>query len=279
MQVTCGATFNGMMRYTFDIVGGGVDAVEAHCISWPNKCVRLGWGIFILILLSSYTANLAAFLTATAGRNMTMKDIDEVIDNGITICTHLVVTGQVNKARLESLAASPCRHFPMDDPEQIREMCGSPSLKRVSVSVLVVAAGLLSCLSRAMKPTSQVNRVEHARRALSVQISHADSVSSSPGHNQCAKCQSIAHPDSACLLVTLVNWCAWAGADPQMRALYPKAVFKFYSSASRTVNGYLDGECGALTITKLQLAFSQVRPNRVSSWIRALKARSTRPRS
>jgi hypothetical protein len=64
-QVFCGATFNGILRYTFDIVGGGVDAAEMTTITWPNKCVRLGWGIFILILLSSYTVRGAAHALVT----------------------------------------------------------------------------------------------------------------------------------------------------------------------------------------------------------------------
>lgn len=142
IQVTCVATFNGMMRYTFDIVGGGVDAVEAHCISWPNKCVRLGWGIFILILLSSYTANLAAFLTATAGKNTTLKNINDAIEKGVVICTHLVVTGQVNEARVENPYCKP-RLFPHEARRnQKGGEGGPPSLKRVSVPVPVVVAGL-----------------------------------------------------------------------------------------------------------------------------------------
>jgi hypothetical protein len=164
LQVTSGATFNGMMRYTFDIVGGGVDAVEAHCISWPNKCVRLGWGVFILILLSSYTANLAAFLTATAGKNTTMKHIHEVIEKDIAICTHEVVMGQVNRsASLKTLPGlTQARHLSPHEARSNQSSQGGSvvrpvSNKRASVPV-VPSRGCCWArfpLPRALKAASQ----------------------------------------------------------------------------------------------------------------------------
>ena len=55
--------------------------------SLPHKVLMFGFGFFILIAVSAYVANLAAFLTQT-GLEKSVQSMKEVIDRGIPICGH-----------------------------------------------------------------------------------------------------------------------------------------------------------------------------------------------
>ena len=55
--------------------------------SLPHKVLMFGFGFFILIAVSAYVANLAAFLTQT-GLEKSVGSMKEVINRGITICGH-----------------------------------------------------------------------------------------------------------------------------------------------------------------------------------------------
>ena len=55
--------------------------------SLPHKVLMFGFGFFILIAVSAYVANLAAFLTQT-GLEKSVGSMKEVIDGNIPICGH-----------------------------------------------------------------------------------------------------------------------------------------------------------------------------------------------
>ena len=55
--------------------------------SLPHKVLMFGFGFFILIAVSAYVANLAAFLTQT-GLEKSVGSMKEVIDRNIPICGH-----------------------------------------------------------------------------------------------------------------------------------------------------------------------------------------------
>jgi len=55
--------------------------------SLPHKVLMFGFAFFILIAVSAYVANLAAFLTQT-GLETTFTSMDSVIDKNIPICGH-----------------------------------------------------------------------------------------------------------------------------------------------------------------------------------------------
>jgi len=60
---------------------------QDHGASLPHKCLMFGFGFFILISVSAYVANLAAFLTQS-GTKSYVKSIQEAIEQGIKICAH-----------------------------------------------------------------------------------------------------------------------------------------------------------------------------------------------
>jgi len=71
----------------------GVDYDENA--SLPNKCLMFGFGFFILITVSAYVANLAAFLT----RNITeIKSVEGVVSAGLTICAHSAIEHELKMA-------------------------------------------------------------------------------------------------------------------------------------------------------------------------------------
>jgi len=55
--------------------------------SLPNKVLLFGFGWFILIAVSAYVANLAAFLTLS-GTSDGVKTMGEAVAKGVTICAH-----------------------------------------------------------------------------------------------------------------------------------------------------------------------------------------------
>ena len=56
--------------------------------SLPHKVLMFGFGFFILIAVSAYVANLAAFLTQTGLEEPGVGSMKEVIDRNIPICGH-----------------------------------------------------------------------------------------------------------------------------------------------------------------------------------------------
>ena len=63
--------------------------------SLPNKCLMFGFGFFILIAVSAYVANLAAFLT----RNITeVNSVESVVAAGLTICAHPAIQHELKTA-------------------------------------------------------------------------------------------------------------------------------------------------------------------------------------
>ena len=57
------AATEGAYLSFMEFFGGGV--YEAHDVCLPLKILNIGWSVLILLALSCYTANLAAFLTKT----------------------------------------------------------------------------------------------------------------------------------------------------------------------------------------------------------------------
>eukprot|EP00956_Cyclotella_meneghiniana_P005409 scaffold6804_cov57-Cyclotella_meneghiniana.AAC.12 len=65
-------------------------------MSLPNRTLFFGFGFFILIIVSAYVANLAAFLTSNSANSVsTMK---EAIAAGYTICAHPAVKSDLEIA-------------------------------------------------------------------------------------------------------------------------------------------------------------------------------------
>ena len=62
--------------------------------SLPHKVLMFGFGFFILIAVSAYVANLAAFLTQT-GLEKSVGTMKEVIDKNIPICGHPVLEEEI----------------------------------------------------------------------------------------------------------------------------------------------------------------------------------------
>jgi len=63
--------------------------------SLPNKFLMFGFGFFILITVSAYVANLAAFLT----RNITeIKSVEGVVAAGLPICAHPAMQHELEMA-------------------------------------------------------------------------------------------------------------------------------------------------------------------------------------
>ncbi len=61
--------------------------------SLPYKCLMFGFSFFILIVVSAYVANLAAFLTQSLPDFV--GTMDAAIENGYSICAHPVVQSQL----------------------------------------------------------------------------------------------------------------------------------------------------------------------------------------
>eukprot|EP00956_Cyclotella_meneghiniana_P012088 scaffold17153_cov65-Cyclotella_meneghiniana.AAC.3 len=70
--------------------------VQDPSMSLPNSTLNFGFGFFILIVVSAYVANLAAFLTSnTTTAVTTMK---EAIDRKYRICAHPIVKPELELA-------------------------------------------------------------------------------------------------------------------------------------------------------------------------------------
>ena len=56
---------------------------------WPSRLLKFGWGFFVLVALTSYTANLAAFLTRTAASEASVvSSMSQAVEQGLVICSH-----------------------------------------------------------------------------------------------------------------------------------------------------------------------------------------------
>jgi len=73
----------------------GVEQDESS--SLPTKLLLFGFGFFILISVSAYVANLAAFLTLPT-TDAPIKTIDGAIDAGLTICAHTAIEAELEVA-------------------------------------------------------------------------------------------------------------------------------------------------------------------------------------
>jgi ABC-type amino acid transport substrate-binding protein len=74
---------DGVYSSAMELVGGGTGHDEGMSVA--QRCLRFTWGFFILILLSSYTANLASHLTkSNTGRFW--RDVDDATADGARIC-------------------------------------------------------------------------------------------------------------------------------------------------------------------------------------------------
>lgn len=62
--------------------------------SLPHKVLMFGFGFFILIAVSAYVANLAAFLTQS-GLETSFRSMKEVIDKNVPICCHSALVGEI----------------------------------------------------------------------------------------------------------------------------------------------------------------------------------------
>ena len=68
---------------------------ENVCQSTPALFAQLGYGFFVLITISSYTANLATILVAKSNKQG-ISSIQDAIDQGVTICVLQAVERQVS---------------------------------------------------------------------------------------------------------------------------------------------------------------------------------------
>ena len=66
----------------FGIFSGGP---QNHAVTLPARFSQLGYGLFIIIILASYTANLATILVAKAGKNG-INSIDDAVAAQMQIC-------------------------------------------------------------------------------------------------------------------------------------------------------------------------------------------------
>lgn len=87
-------TLDSFLQKGMYFFSAGVDADPGA--SLPYKFLMFGFGFFILITVSAYVANLAAFLT----RSMTSAPttMDAVITSGYTICAHPVMKQELQNA-------------------------------------------------------------------------------------------------------------------------------------------------------------------------------------
>jgi len=72
----------------------GVEQDESATLS--NKLLLFGFGFFILISVSAYVANLAAFLTLSTTESV--RTIDEAVATGVTICAHIALKVELEVA-------------------------------------------------------------------------------------------------------------------------------------------------------------------------------------
>ena len=104
--------------------------------SLPHKVLMFGFGFFILIAVSAYVANLAAFLTQT-GLEKSVKSMREVIDRNIPICGHPALEKEIRMkwpdakwvfpgsgfdGMLEAYAKGECKVMAMGREDTIMDM-------------------------------------------------------------------------------------------------------------------------------------------------------------
>lgn len=79
-----GRYFRALQLNLLGYVGGGP---QNNPSSVPGRLAALGFGWFLLILMSSYTANLASILVAKTGGGNSIQNIEDAINKKARICT------------------------------------------------------------------------------------------------------------------------------------------------------------------------------------------------
>ncbi|KAL1529028.1 hypothetical protein AB1Y20_010348 [Prymnesium parvum] len=93
-----GQLWTGAAQAAGELLSGGVGLDVERVGSAGGRVLYLGWGFFVLLVISSYTANLAAFLTQEGLQKGYPSTVEELRQNGDEICVSEVVL-QLAKAR------------------------------------------------------------------------------------------------------------------------------------------------------------------------------------
>ena len=72
------ATFLSLLHFT----GGGQLAPR----SFPGTALLLGWSLFVLILVNSFSANLRAFLITSRKSSFKVVDLDDAVSRRVRVC-------------------------------------------------------------------------------------------------------------------------------------------------------------------------------------------------
>ena len=83
IRIVSNSLVNGVQASVMDFMGGAV-AYDIHANA-SQKFMNFGFGIFIFVTVTAYTANLAAFLTLS-GAAQYISGIDEAIAKNIPLC-------------------------------------------------------------------------------------------------------------------------------------------------------------------------------------------------
>ena len=76
------------------VVTGGIEMDESHRLG--TRFLNMGLGIFVVVFLSAYTANLAAFLGSAPKSNF-WNGLDDATDAGAKVCAHVALQGKLGR--------------------------------------------------------------------------------------------------------------------------------------------------------------------------------------
>ena len=101
-------------------VGGGP---QNNPTSVPGRLATIGFGWFLLILMSSYTANLASILVAKTGGGNSIQNIQDAIAKKARICTLAPIVPELKVEYPNGLFVSY-----VDAPAVINELNNRPEI-------------------------------------------------------------------------------------------------------------------------------------------------------
>ena len=90
---TRSAMGDGIMEALMEVVNAGVEYSPEDPIF--SRVVKFGWGVFIMIFVASYTANLAAFLGESQQPEIPFRDLDECALKKCNLCVGEVMADDI----------------------------------------------------------------------------------------------------------------------------------------------------------------------------------------
>ncbi|KAL1525291.1 hypothetical protein AB1Y20_020153 [Prymnesium parvum] len=151
-----------------ELLSGGVGLDVEQIVSAGGRLLYLGWGFFVLLVISSYTANLAAFLTQEGQQNGYPSTIEELRRKGDAICLNEVMMPLAT-------ARYPGVHFVGSISEEtiVNEgcrggQCGAVLLDGADIEEAPETTGKLVCDAGLGVPPGQKLGVLHSEYAIPV---------------------------------------------------------------------------------------------------------------